>query len=101
MCGGLSNISFGNKLRALRPGHRSFWGFARFIKNKFRGIPALKMDGLALITESKQADAIAAKFALAHDNTQRSELSTSVRDSCSVLNSNAFNDDPSSYTSPR
>jgi hypothetical protein len=36
-----------------------------------------------------------------HDNTLRSKLSTSVRDSCSVLNSNAFNDDPSSYTSPR
>jgi hypothetical protein len=38
---------------------------------------------------------------LAHDNTLRSELSTSVRDSCSVLNSYAFNDDLSSYTSPR
>jgi hypothetical protein len=24
MCGGLRTISFGNKLRALRPGHRSF-----------------------------------------------------------------------------
>jgi hypothetical protein len=50
---------------------------------------------------SEKADVIASKFSLAHDNTLRSELSTSVRDSCSVLNSNAFNDDLSSYTSSR
>jgi hypothetical protein len=47
-----------------------------------------------------ETDAIASKFSLAHNNTLRSELSSSVPDSCSVLNSNAFNDDPSSYTSP-
>jgi hypothetical protein len=29
MCGGLRDIYFGNKLRALRPGHRSLWGFIR------------------------------------------------------------------------
>jgi hypothetical protein len=50
---------------------------------------------------SEKADVIASKFSLAHDNTLRSELSTSVWDSCSVLSSNAFNDDLSSYTSPR
>jgi hypothetical protein len=61
----------------------------------------LKLDGLTLITESEKVDAIASRFSLAHDNTLRSELATSVRDSCSVLNSNAFNDDPSSCTSPR
>jgi hypothetical protein len=52
MCGGQRDISFGNKLRALRPGHRSFWGFSRNIRNKFRGIPVLKLDELTLITES-------------------------------------------------
>jgi hypothetical protein len=101
MCGGLTDISFGNKLRALRPGHRSFWGFTRIIRDKFRGISILKLYGLTLITESEIADAIASKFSLAHDNTLRSELSTSVWDSYSVLNSNAFNDDTSLYTSPR
>jgi hypothetical protein len=50
---------------------------------KFREIPALKLDGLTLITESKKADAIASKFTLAHDNTLRSELSTLVQNSCS------------------
>jgi hypothetical protein len=99
MCGGLRDISFGNKLRALNPDHGSFWGFTRIIKSKFRGIPALKLDGLTLITESEKVDAIASKFSLAHDITLRSELSTSVRESCSVLINNAFNDDPSSYTS--
>jgi hypothetical protein len=64
----------------------------KFIKDKFHGILALKLDGFTLITESEKADAIASKFSLAHDNTLRSELSTSVRDICSVLNSNAFND---------
>jgi hypothetical protein len=38
---------------------------------------------------------IASKFFLVHANTLRSELSISVQ------NSNAFNDDPSWYTSPR
>jgi hypothetical protein len=56
MCGGLRVISFGNKLRALRPGHRSFWSFTRIIKNKFGRIPALKLDGLTLITKSEKAD---------------------------------------------
>jgi hypothetical protein len=69
MCGGLRDISFYNKLRALRPGHRSFWGFSRIIKNKFRRISTLKLDGLTLITESEKVDAITSKFSLAHDNT--------------------------------
>jgi hypothetical protein len=100
MCGGLRDISFGNKLRALRPGYKSLWGFTRIIKNKFRGIPALKLYGLTLITESEKADAITSNFSLALW-TLRSELSTSVLDSCSVLNSNAFNDDSSSHASQR
>jgi hypothetical protein len=61
MCGSLRDIFFGNKPRALRPGHRSFWGFTRIIKKQFRGI--------TLITESEETDAIASKFSLAHDNT--------------------------------
>jgi hypothetical protein len=49
MCVSLQNISLGNKLRTVRPGHRSFWGFTKIINNKIRGIPALKLDGLTLI----------------------------------------------------
>jgi hypothetical protein len=45
MCGGLRDIPFGNKLRALRPGLRSFWSFKKIIKDKFCGIPALKLMG--------------------------------------------------------
>jgi hypothetical protein len=45
MCRGLRDISFGNKLRALRSGFRSFWGFKKIIKDKFCGIPALKLMG--------------------------------------------------------
>jgi hypothetical protein len=101
MCVGLQNISFGNKLRALRPGHRSFWGFTKIIKKKFRGIPALKMDGLTLITDSEKANAIASKFSLAHENSMQSDLSATVQDSCFILNDNAFNNDSSTYTSPR
>jgi hypothetical protein len=100
-CGGLKDISYGNKLRVLRPGHRSFWGFTRIIREKFRRIPALILDRLTLITESRKTDAIASKFSLAHDNTLRSELSTSVRNGCSIINNNAFNDNSSSYLSPR
>jgi hypothetical protein len=97
----MRDIFFSNKIRALRPDQRSFWGFTRIIKDKFRGIPALKLDELTLIAEWEKADTIASKFSLPHDNTLRSEFSTSVRDSCSVLNRNAFNNDPSSYTSTR
>jgi L-alanine-DL-glutamate epimerase-like enolase superfamily enzyme len=68
MCGGLRDISFGNKLRALRLSLRSFWGFTRIIKNKFCGIPTLKLDELTLITESEKVDAIASKFSLAHES---------------------------------
>jgi hypothetical protein len=84
-----------------RPGQRSFWGFTRIIKDKFRRTPAFKLVGLTIKIKSEKADEIASKFSLAHDNTLLSELSTSVQDTCSVLNSNAFNDDPTQYTSPR
>jgi hypothetical protein len=59
------------------------------------------MDGLALITESDKDNAIASKFSLAHENSSHSDQSASVQDSCSALNSDVFNDDSSSYTSPR
>jgi hypothetical protein len=101
MCVSLQNISFGNNLRTLRPGHRSFWGFTKIIKNKFRGIPALKMDGLTLITESEKANTITSKFSLAHENSTQSNLSATVQYSSSALNDNAFNNDSSTYSSPR
>jgi hypothetical protein len=41
LCRGLGNIAFGNKVRKLKPGHRSIW---KFTKNKFRVISFLKMD---------------------------------------------------------
>jgi hypothetical protein len=50
LCRGMGNTAFGNKVRKLKPGHGSFWNFTKIIKNKFRTIPALKMDGLTLIT---------------------------------------------------
>jgi hypothetical protein len=72
-----------------------------FIKNKFCAVPALKIDELTLITKSEKANAIASKFSLAHENSLQSDQSSSVQDSCSALYSNAFNNDSSSYTSPR
>jgi hypothetical protein len=78
---------------SLRPGYRSFWDFTiRNIKDNIHGIPALKLDGLTLITESGKADAIASKFSLVHDNILQPELSALVQDSCSVLNT--FNEGP-------
>jgi hypothetical protein len=64
LCRGL-----GNKVRKLKPGHGSFWDFIKRIKNKFRAIPALKMDGLTLITEPEKGNAIASKFSFAHENS--------------------------------
>jgi hypothetical protein len=54
--------------------HGSFWGFTKIIKNKFRGIPALKLDGLTLITESEKTNAITSKCSLAHENSMQSDL---------------------------
>jgi hypothetical protein len=74
----LSNLArdlcrgFGNKVRKLKPGHRSFWNFTKIIKNKFRAIPVLKMDGLTLLTESEKANAMASTFSLAHENSLHS-----------------------------
>jgi hypothetical protein len=101
LCRGLGNTAFGNKVRKLKPGHGSFWNFTKIIKNKFRAIPALKMDGLTLITESEKANAMASKFSLAHENFLHSDQSISVQDSYSALYSDVFNGDSSSYTSPR
>jgi Reverse transcriptase (RNA-dependent DNA polymerase)/Endonuclease-reverse transcriptase len=100
-CDALGNKSFGDKLATLRPGHKSFWNFTKIIKNKCRSIPALKVDGVTLITEQEKAEAIADKFSMAHENTSQSPLNASVVDSCSVLHVNEFNVDPSALTSPR
>jgi hypothetical protein len=94
----LGNTAFGNKVRKLKPGHGSFWNFTKIIKNKFLAIPALKIDGLTLITESEKANAIASNFSLAHENSLHSDQSASVQDRSSALYSDAFNDDSSSYT---
>jgi hypothetical protein len=89
------------RVRKEKPGRGSFWNFTKIIKNKFRAIPALKMDELTLITESEKANAIASKFFLAHENLLHSEQSASVQDNCSALYSDVFSDDSASYTSPR
>jgi hypothetical protein len=101
LCTDWGNTAFGNKVCNLKPGHGSFWNFTKIIKNKFRTISALKMDGLTLIKESEKANAIASKFSLAHENSLHSDQLVSVQDSCSALYSDVFNCDSSSYTSPR
>jgi hypothetical protein len=95
------NTVFGNKARKLKSGHGSFWNFTKIIKNKFRTIPALKMDGLTLITESEKAFAIASKFSLAYENSLHSDQFASVQDNYFDLYSDVFNSNSSSYTSPR
>jgi hypothetical protein len=94
---------FGGKLTTLLPGHNFFWNyFTKIIKNKCRSIPALKVDGVTLITEQEKADgAMPVKFSMAHENTSQSPLNASVVDSCSVLYVNEFNVDPSALTSPK
>jgi hypothetical protein len=64
-------------------------------------MPALKFNGLTLITEQEKASAIAEKFSRAHENTVQSPLSAVVGESCSFLHDDRFNVNPSALTSPR
>jgi hypothetical protein len=73
------NNSFQNKIGTLRPGHKSLWNFTKRIKNGTRWVPALKVDEKPLITDADKANAIASKFAEAHNNTMISPLSNMVR----------------------
>jgi hypothetical protein len=72
------NTAFGNKVRKLKPGHGSFWNLTKIIKNKFRAIPVLKMDGLTLITVSEKVNAIASEFSLSHENSRLLERSRTL-----------------------
>jgi hypothetical protein len=89
----LGNRAFVDKLRSLRPRHKSFWNFTKIVKNKCRNVPTLKVNGVTLITEQEKASTIAEKFPRAHENTVQSPLS--------VLHDDRFNVNPSALTFPR
>jgi hypothetical protein len=97
----LGNRAFSDKLRSLRPRHKSFWSFTKIGKNKCRRVPTLKVNGVTLKTEQEKASAIAEKFSRAHENTVKFPLSAVVGESCSVLHDDRFNVNLSALTSPR
>jgi len=102
LCQELSHKSFDNKLRSLKPGHKSFWNFTKIIKNKCRNVPALKVEGRFLLTETEKADEIAKQFSRSHLNTMPSSAESVVNRSCTILNGDSdFNLDPNILTSPR
>jgi Reverse transcriptase (RNA-dependent DNA polymerase)/Endonuclease-reverse transcriptase len=100
-CNELQNDSFGHKLSKIRPNHKSLFSFTKLIKNKCRGVPALKIDGVTLLTGPEKANAIAAVFSRAHNNTMPSPLEIIVDEGCSILQNNVVNSNPSNLTSPR
>lgn len=100
-CNELQNISFGNKLSTIQPGHKSLFSFTKIIKNKARIVPALKLDGVTLLTGPEKASAIATVFSRAHNNTMQSSLEAIVEEGCSTLHSDEFNLNASTLTSPR
>jgi hypothetical protein len=89
------------KLSIIQPNHKYLFNFTKIIKNKSRGVPALKVDGVTLLTGPKKAETIASKFSAAHNNTMSSPLEDIVEDGCSVLENNEFNLEASTLTSPR
>jgi hypothetical protein len=70
----VNNDSFQNKIGTLRPGHKSFFNFTTLIKNKIMCVPALKVGGSTLITDTEKAVVIADRFAESHENSQISPL---------------------------
>jgi hypothetical protein len=75
--------------------------FTKIIKNKSRGVLALKVDGVTLLTGPEKAETIAFNFSAAHNNTMSTPLEDIVEDGCSVLENNEFNLEASILTSPR
>lgn len=51
---------------------KSLWRIAKFLKNRNRGVPALKNDDAILLTSEEKAEALADKFSEFHDNPLRS-----------------------------
>jgi hypothetical protein len=90
-CQELQNKNFGQKLSTIRSNHKSLFNFTKLVKNKCRGVPALKVDGVTLLTGPEKAEAIAFKFSVAHNNTLSSPLEDIVENGCSVLENNEFN----------
>jgi hypothetical protein len=54
ICQELQNKNFGQKLSTIQPNHKSLFNFTKLIKNKSRGVPALKVDGVTLLTGPKK-----------------------------------------------
>jgi hypothetical protein len=48
VCQELQNKNFCQKLSTIQPNHKSLFNFTKIIKNKSRGVPALKVDGVTL-----------------------------------------------------
>jgi hypothetical protein len=97
-----SEKKFGQKQKqksTIQPNHKSLFIFTKLVKNKSRGVPALKVDGVTLLTGPEKAEA--SKFSAAHNNTMSSPLQGIVEDECSVLDNNEFNLEASILTSPR
>jgi hypothetical protein len=87
------------QIARISPGHKSFWNFTKIVKNKCRSVPALKVNGITLITEQEHAGMIAENFSLAHDNTVQSPLSAVIEESYFVLHDDRFNVNRSALTS--
>jgi hypothetical protein len=77
-------------LSDFEPNHKSLFNFTKLIKNKSRGVPALKVDGVTLLTGPEKAEAVASKFSAAHNNTMSSPLEDITEEGCSVLENNEF-----------
>jgi hypothetical protein len=50
VCQELQNKNFCEKLSTIQPNHKSLFDFKKLIKNKSRGVPALKVDEVTLLT---------------------------------------------------
>jgi hypothetical protein len=51
--------TFGKNFAKIQSNHKSLFNFIKLIKNKSRGVPALKVDGVTLLTGPEQAETIA------------------------------------------
>lgn len=65
-----SNANFNRKLSHIPPVNVNYsvWKTAKFLKNRGKGIPSLKVGGKTLITSEEKSDALANQFLLNHQN---------------------------------
>jgi hypothetical protein len=91
VCQELQNKNFCQKLCKIQSNHKSLFNFTKLVKNKSRGVPALKADGVTLLTGPEKAEATASKFSAAHNYTISSPLDDIIEDGCSVFKNNEFN----------